>query len=202
MPRPDRRTRAPGDRSRALVLEQAAALATLDGLDGVSIARLAEATGMPKSSVYALFGSKEQLQLETIDTARVSLITHVIAPVISTTSPGRDRLQGLCDGYLDYVEHRVFPGGCFFVGAAADVGGRRGPVRDRVADYQRQWSDLLVQTASDAQAAGEITPDADPDQLAFELGAILAGANLAAVLQDDNTIIHRARRAVRSRLDG
>ena len=199
---PKKQTRAPGERSRARVVEQAAQLATIVGIEGISIGRLADATGIAKSSVYALFGSKEQLQLETIDTARVSLITHVIAPVISTTSPGRDRLQGLCDGYLDYVEHRVFPGGCFFVGAAADVGGRRGPVRDRVADYQRQWSDLLVQTASDAQAAGEITPDADPDQLAFELGAILAGANLAAVLQDDNTIIHRARRAVRSRLDG
>ncbi len=183
------------------MLEQAAALATLDGLNGVSIARLADATGMPKSSVYALFGSKEQLQLETIDAARMSLITHVVAPALSTTPPGRERLQRLCDGYLDYVEQRVFPGGCFFVGAAADVGGRRGPVRDRVAEYQRQWSELLAQTTRDAQAAGEVDPDVDPDQLAFELGALLAGANLAAVLHDDNTIITRARAAVRSRLD-
>ncbi len=200
MPGRERRTRAPGDRSRARVLEQAAALATLDGLDGVSIARLADATGMPKSSVYVLFGSKEQLQLETIETARTSLITHVVAPAISTTPPGRERLQRLCDGYLDYIEQRVFPGGCFFVGAAADMGGRSGPVRDRVADYQRQWSDLLAQTTRDAQAAGEVSRDADPDQLAFELGAILTGTNVAAVLHDDNTIIDRARGAIRSRL--
>jgi AcrR family transcriptional regulator len=196
-----RRTRAPGDRSRARVLERAASLATLDGLDGVSIARLADATGMPKSSVYALFGSKEQLQLETIDTARTSLIAHVVAPALSTTPPGRERLRRLCQGFLDYVEQRVFPGGCFFVGAAADVGGRRGVVRDRVADYQRQWSDLLVQSTREAQSASEVEPDADPNQLAFELGAILTGASLAAVLHDDNTIIDRARKAINSRLD-
>src|ERR1700734_141390 len=131
-PRPPdagRRTRAPGDRSRARVLEHAAALATLEGLDGVSIARIAAATGMPKSSVYVLFGSKEELQLATVDAARASFIRHVAAPAI-TTAPGRPRLQRLCDGYLDYVEQRIFPGGCFFVTASAEMGGRHGPVRD------------------------------------------------------------------------
>jgi AcrR family transcriptional regulator len=195
-----RRTRAPGDRSRARVLEQAAALATLEGLEGISIARLATATGMPKSSVYVLFGSKEQLQLATIDAARASFITHVVTPAITTGPPGKEQLLQLCDGFLDYVEQRIFPGGCFFVTASAELGGRSGPVRDRVARYQRQWRDLLAQTTRDAQAAGELTPDADPDQLAFEIGAILAGANIAAVLHDDNTIIDRAREAIRQRI--
>ena len=118
-----RRTRAPGDRSRARVLEHAVALATLEGLDGVSIARLAAATGMPKSSVYVLFGSKQELQLATIDAARASFIRHVVTPAITTTPSGRQRLQRLCDGYLDYVEQRIFPGGCFFVTASAEMGG-------------------------------------------------------------------------------
>lgn len=197
---PPRRTRAPGDRSRARVLEHAAALATLEGLEGISIARLANATGMPKSSVYVLFGSKEQLQLATIDAARASFITHVVTPAITTTPLGRERLKRLCDGYLDYVEQRIFPGGCFFVTAGAEVGGRSGPVRDRVAHYQRQWRDLLAQTTRDAQAASELTANADPDQLAFELGMILAGTSIAAILHDDNTLINLARRAIRQRI--
>lgn len=197
---PPRRTRAPGDRSRARVLEYAAALATLEGLEGISIARLANATGMPKSSVYVLFGSKEQLQLATIDAARASFITHVVTPAITTTPLGRERLKRLCDGYLDYVEQRIFPGGCFFVTAGAEVGGRSGPVRDRVAHYQRQWRDLLAQTTRDAQAASELTANADPDQLAFELGMILAGTSIAAILHDDNTLINLARRAIRQRI--
>lgn len=197
----ERRTRAPGDRSRARVLEHAAALATLEGLDGVSIARIAAATGMPKSSVYVLFGSKEELQLATIDAARANFIRHVVTPAI-TTPPGRQRLQRLCDGYLDYVEQRIFPGGCFFVNASAEMGGRHGPVRDRVALYQRQWRQLLTETTHQAHTSHELPPGTDPDQLAFELGAILAGSNIAAILHNDNTIIDRARQAVRARLDG
>ncbi len=155
---------------------------------------------MPKSSVYVLFGSKEQLQLATIDAARASFVTHVVTPALTTTPPGGQRLLQLCNGYLDYVEKRTFPGGCFFVSAAAEMGGRRGPVRDRVAGYQQQWRELLAQATHQAHAAGELSPGSDPDQLAFELGAILAGANLAAVLHDDNTIIGRAREAIRSRV--
>jgi AcrR family transcriptional regulator len=192
-----RRTRAPGERSRARVLEQAAALATLEGLDGISIARLAAATGMPKSSVYVLFGSKERLQLATIDAAQTSFITHVITPAVTTTPPGRQRLLQLCDGYLDYVEQRIFPGGCFFVTASAEMGGRHGPVRDRVAFYQRQWRELLLETARDAHDAGELQAGTDTEQLAFELGVILAGTNIAAVLHDDKTIVNRAREAIR-----
>jgi AcrR family transcriptional regulator len=200
-PERERRTRAPGDRSRARVLEHAAALATLEGLDGVSIARIAAATGMPKSSVYVLFGSKEELQLATIDAARASFIRHVIAPAITTTPPGRQLLQRLCDGYLDYVEQRIFPGGCFFVTASAEMGGRHGPVRDRVALYQKEWREFLTESTRQAHTAHELPPGTDPDQLAFELGAILAGSDIAAVLHDDNTIIDRARQAVRARLD-
>ena len=110
-PRP-KRTRAPGERSRARIVEQAAKLATIDGLEGLSIGRLAEATGLPKSSVHALFGSKEQLQLATISAARDSFITEVVGPALSSTEPGRERLLALCEGYLSYVERRVFPGGC------------------------------------------------------------------------------------------
>jgi AcrR family transcriptional regulator len=155
---------------------------------------------MPKSSVYVLFGSKERLQLATIDAARTSFITHVITPALTTTPPGRQRLLQLCEGYLDYVEQRIFPGGCFFVTASAEMGGRHGPVRDRVALYQRQWRELLREVAHDAHDADELPAGSDPEQLAFELGVILAGTDIAAVLHDDNTIVDRARETVHKHL--
>jgi AcrR family transcriptional regulator len=200
--RPGARPRAPGERSRARVLAEAAALATVEGLDGVSMARLADATGMPKSSVYVLFGSKERLQLATIDTALNSFVAEVITPAMTNTPPGRQRLLELCDGFLSYVERRVFPGGCFFVAASAELGGQSGPVHDRVAVYQRQWRELLAQTAKDAEAANELPPGTDPEQLAFELGAMLAGTDIVAVLHSDNAAIEHARRAVHDRIRG
>jgi AcrR family transcriptional regulator len=196
----ERRRRAPGERSRRLILGHAARLATVEGLEGLSIGRLAEATGMPKSSVYVLFGSKEQLQLATIDAARSSFLEEVVAPALGAVPPGRERLGALCEGFLGYVQRRVFPGGCFFVATAAELGARRGRVHDRVAAYQREWRDLLEQTAREAGQAGELADGADPAQLAFELSVILAGANIVAVLHDDDGAIDRARRAVTTRL--
>ena len=195
-----KRTRAPGERSRARVVEQAAQLATIEGIEGLSIGRLSDATGIAKSSVYALFGSKQELQLATINAARDSFITEVVTPALLTTEPGRERLLALCDGFLSYVERRVFPGGCFFVAASAEVGARPGPVHDEVARIQRQWRDLLEREANVAIETGELPVGSDAGQLAFELGAILAGTNLVSVLHDDLEVVARARSAVRNRL--
>lgn len=195
-----RSTRAPGDRARARIVEHAAALATTEGLDGVSIGRLAKVTGVAKSSVHALFGSKEELQLATIDAARNSFIAEVVAPTLATTQTGLARLVALCDGYLDYVERRVFPGGCFFVSVSAEVGARPGRVHDEVASVQGQWRDLLGAEARSAHQRGELPDGRDPAQLAFELGVILAGTNIVTVLHDDDHAIARARVAVRDRL--
>jgi AcrR family transcriptional regulator len=197
---PKKQTRAPGERSRARVVEQAAQLATIEGIEGISIGRLADATGIAKSSVYALFGSKEDLQLATINAARDSFIIEVVVPALRTTEPGRQRLLALCEGFLSYVERRVFPGGCFFVSASAEVGGRPGRVRDEVARIQQQWRDLLGREAMAAVDRGELPVGIDPDQLAFELGVVLAGTNIVNVLHDDVAVIDRARSAVKSRL--
>lgn len=196
-----KRTRAPGDRSRARIVEQAAELATIEGLDGLSIGRLAEATRVPKSSVHALFGSKEALQLATINAARDSFVAEVVNPVFEAAEPGLQRLLALCEGYLSYVERRVFPGGCFFVAASAEVGARPGRVHDEVARVQQQWRDLLDGEARSAVEKRELASDVDPTQVAFELGVILAGTNIVSVLHDDNGVIDRARAAIRTRLN-
>ena len=199
---PARRTRAPGQRSRARIVEQAAKLATIEGLDGLSIGRLAEAAGLPKSSVHALFGSKQELQLATINAARDSFINEVVGPALGSAEPGLERLLALCEGYLSYVERRVFPGGCFFVAAAAEVGAQAGRVHDEVARIQQQWRDLLAAEARAAAGKGQLPDGTDAVQLAFELGVILAGTDLVSVLHDDLHVISRARTAIRTRLAG
>jgi AcrR family transcriptional regulator len=197
--KPARRPRAPGERSRGRVLERAARLATVEGLEGLTIGRLAEVAGMPKSSVYVLFGSKQDLQLATVEAARASFVTEVVAPAVALPA-GRARLLALCEGFLSYVERRVFPGGCFFVSAAAEMGGQTGALHDRVAAIQQEWRDLLQREARRADADVDLPPGSDPDQLAFELGALLAGTDIVAVLHSDDRVIERARHAIRQRL--
>jgi AcrR family transcriptional regulator len=174
----------------------------VSGRDRKAQARAFGAGPDAAGSVHALFGSKEELQLATINAARDSFVTEVVAPAFATTDTGRERLMALCDGYLAYVERRVFPGGCFFVAVSAEVGARPGRVHDEVARIQSQWRDLLDAEARSAYDRGELPEGRDPAQLAFELGVILAGTDIVTVLHDDNRAIARARAAVRDRLSG
>src|SRR5579862_5615789 len=108
-----RKRRSDGERSRNAILREAAQLATVEGLAGLSIARLAEAVGMSKSGLFAHFGSKEELQLATIETASAIFAVEVVEPAHDAPA-GLPRLRALADRFLAHVEGRVFPGGCFF----------------------------------------------------------------------------------------
>ena len=196
---PERRRRADGERSRRAILEAAAQLATTDGLEGLSIGHLAERIGMSKSGLYAHFGSKEELQLATVDTAREIFENDVVRPTETLADP-LARLEALCERFLSHVERRVFAGGCFFASAAAELDTRPGPVQERVVELQRQWEDTLERLIIDAQAAGELDTNENPAQLVFEIDAYLLSGNTGFVLNGDPTPLRRARTAVQSRL--
>jgi AcrR family transcriptional regulator len=194
-----RTPRADGLRSRAAILDAAARLATVEGLEGLSIGRLADHIGMSKSGLYAHFGSKEELQLATVDTAAQIFRDDVIHPTETVRAPF-DRLEALCDAFLSHLERRVFPGGCFFVSAAAEFDTHPGPVKEQVASFLRGWLATLEELAARAQENGDIDADEDPAQLAFELDAYLLMANMAFLLHNDPRTLDRARAAVEARL--
>ena len=125
-----RAERADGIKSRRNILNAAASLATTEGLDGLSIGSLAEHIGMSKSGLYAHFGSKEELQLATIETAGAIFVAVIIEPTLLIDDP-LERIRALCSRFLDHVERRVFPGGCFFASVSAEFATRPGPVRAR-----------------------------------------------------------------------
>jgi AcrR family transcriptional regulator len=188
-----------GERTRAAILDEAARLATVDGLEGLSIGQLAGATGMSKSGLYAHFGSKLDLQLATIEAARQTFVAEVQRPALRAPR-GIERLLAVCEAFLSHVERRVFPGGCFFSAAAVDVGTRPGPVHDAIVTQRLDWLALLERLAREAAQLGQLEPGADPAQLAFELQALLVAANTSFILQGDAGVFERARTAIRERL--
>ncbi len=188
-----------GEQTRAAVLAHAMAIASVEGLDALSIGRLASELPVSKSGVFARFGSKEELQLATIDAAAEVFVDRVVRPALATP-PGVARLWRLCDGWLTYSRDRIFPGGCFFYSVAAEYDARPGRLRDAIAGQQAKWTGLLARAAEDARQLGELTPDCDTDLLAFELDAFGATANGRAVLRDDLRVYDRARAATRARL--
>lgn len=195
-----RRTRSDGEQTRAAVVSAAADLATTQGLDGLSIAELADAVGMSKSGLFAHFGSKEQLQLATIGHAEEIFEREVIAPALETPD-GVGRLRALVEANLSYLDRDVFPGGCFFASTQHEFAARPGPVRDRLARAHQLWLDLLTAAATSTQHEGSLEPTIDPEQLAFELAAIIIGANWTRKLLDDDHAISRARHACARMID-
>ena len=190
-----RRQRSDGIRSREAILREAARLATVEGIGGLSIARLADAVGMSKSGLFAHFRSKEELQLATIETADAIFQSEVVDPALEAPA-GITRLRALCEAFLAHLERGVFPGGCFFASVAAEIDTHPGPVRDHALATVADWFNQLETAVTEAQAEHTVNPDDDPAQVAFELNSYLLLANAQYVATNDAGALDRARRAI------
>lgn len=192
-PLPQRRS--DGERTHAAILDAAMRVASVEGLGGLTLGRLADELGISKSGVYGHFGSKERLQRETIEAAREVYALEVREPGLDAPE-GLGQLEGLCEAYLSYVERRVFPGGCFFAHVIGELDARDGVLHDEVAAGNRGWLALLADRAREARDRGELEGSVDVEQLAFELTAAMELANYLSLLHRDPELVERGRRAV------
>jgi AcrR family transcriptional regulator len=189
-----------GNATRESILQAAADIASVEGLEGLTIGRLATELNMSKSGLFAHFGSKEELQLATIDAARRRFVDHVVRP--SRHLPrGRARLEALLEDWLKYFRAEVFPGGCFFCNIQAEFDSRPdNVVREIIAENTRQFDAFIEREIRKAQEAGELDPSIDPAQLAFEFDALGSLANQQFQLTHDRAVFDRAATGMRSRL--
>ena len=189
-----------GERTRQAILSHASRLASAEGLEAVSLQRLASDLGISKSGLFAHFGSKEELQLATVEEAGRVFTEEVLKPGLKTPA-GIGRVWAMCNSFLSYLSRGVFPGGCFFEAALSEFDSKPGRIRDAVVDKRGYWVASLARAIREAKPAGDIQADVDADQVAWELGSLLVGANSSCV-QDGGTVgIERARRAIRDRLE-
>ncbi|MGW7269989.1 TetR/AcrR family transcriptional regulator [Streptomyces sp. NPDC054864] len=188
-----------GNQTRRLVLRRTVDIASVEGLDALSVGRIATELKLSKSGVFALFGSKEELQLATIRAAGRIFLDAVVEPA-TQSPPGLDRVWHLCARWLDYSRQRVFPGGCFFHGVIAEFDAREGAVHDALVLADREWTGTVERCVAEARDTGELRPDTDVSQLAFELIALMETANAHSVLHDEPSVYRRAGAAITARL--
>jgi AcrR family transcriptional regulator len=196
---PDGRRRR-GNRTRESILQAAADLASVEGLEGLTIGRLAAELGMSKSGLFAHFGSKEELQLATIDAARRRFVEHVVKP--SRGLPrGRARVEALLQDWLSYYRAEVFSGGCFFHTVKAEFDSRpSSAVRQVVTEDAREFLAFLTREVRKAQEAGDLDASVEAEQIAFELDALGAAAHQQFQLMHDPAVFDRAERAMTDRI--
>lgn len=190
---------ARGNQTRQLVLKRAVEIASVEGLEGLSLGRLSTELKLSKSGVFALFGSKEDLQLATVRAAIKVYLEHVVQPA-RDLPPGLDRLWQVCTGWLDYSRRRVFPGGCFFYSVTAEYDAREGKVHDTLASARANWFTFVEQTVREAQQSGEVEEGTDAAQLTFELVALMEMANAESVLHNEFTCYDKASKGILNRL--
>ena len=179
-------TRTKGKRTRAAILERAVDLASVEGLEGLTIGRLAADLEMSKSGLFAHFGSKQELQLATVAAAADGFRAVVIEPSLAAPD-GAPRLRAMAERYLDYLH--TFSGGCFWGSTASEYDDRPGPVRDAIAASLDAWMAELVRQA-------KVAGIADPDRYAFELYSVVMGANSRYRLSGDRRVFDLARAAL------
>lgn len=178
--------RARGDASRRAVLTFATDLASVGGLDGLSIGQLADASGHSKSSIAGLFRNKEGLQLATVAAGREVFMTVVVERA-REHERGLARLVALMHHLIEYSRTRVFTGGCFFAAITADVDSKPGPVRDAVRLAMTQWYEYIRRQVQHAAEAGELVLDDEGiEQLSFALPALYEQANARSLLDDSD----------------
>ncbi len=190
---------AKGAKTRDAILAAAVDMASVEGLEGLTLGLLADRLNLSKSGLYAHFGSKEDLQLATFDRARDTFVEEAMRPAFSEPR-GLPRLWGLVQSYLSYLDRGVFRGGCFISGAAAEFDAKSGPVHDAVAKAVADWRGSIKRAVEMAIEAGHLVPETDAAQLGYELCALLQGTNFQYEILGDQQVLTRCARSVCERL--
>ncbi|HEY1688442.1 MAG TPA: TetR/AcrR family transcriptional regulator [Solirubrobacteraceae bacterium] len=177
--------------TRETILERSVDLASSEGLEGLTIGKLANDLHMSKSGLFAHFGSKQELQLATIEAAAARFAAEVVVPA-QAFPEGAPRLRAYCERYLDYLEAGVFAGGCFWAATSAEFDDRPGPVRDAVRAGVLAWTGELERQAAIAGVE-------NPAALSFEIYSLVLGANACSRLLSKDALSH-ARAAIAQRL--
>ena len=176
-----------GEETRQNILDTALAEASLAGLSGLSIGGLAEKVEMSKSGLFAHFSSKEDLQLQVLQTARDRFIEEVIVPALQQPR-GEPRVKALFENWLSWTESQYLPGGCPFVSAAVELDDQPGTLRDYLVQSQRDWLDTLATAARISIEEGHFREELDTQRFAFEFySIILAYYHFSRLLEDPET---------------
>jgi AcrR family transcriptional regulator len=189
-----------GDLTRASIVEAALAVASREGLEGLTIGSLADALAMSKSGVFAHFGSREELQLAVLKAYARRFVDDVL--VVAVKQPrGLPRVRAILELWLKHLSHELTTG-CILIGGAFEYDDREGPLRDAMVEIIDGWQAELVKAIRLAIDEGHIRRDVDARQIAFEIYGLMLATHQAARLLRAADAVRRGRAGVERLLAG
>ena len=187
---PTRRTLSKGQQTKATLVDAALGLATQIGLEGLSIGAVAEVTQMSKSGVFAHFGSREELQIAVVREYHRRFKEEVFAPALQAER-GLPRLAALFDRWVHRTSIEI-DSGCIYISGAVEFDDRPGPVRDALIESMHAWLGALQRAVSQAQELGQLAPQADTEQVVFEIHALILALHYEARFLKSPRALQRA----------
>jgi AcrR family transcriptional regulator len=175
---------AKGEETRIKILEEAASLASVCGLEDMSIGQLAKATGLSKSGLFAHFNSKENLQRQVVQWVARMFTEQVLKPAFREPR-GVPRIRAIFENWKNWIEGDSLPGGCMMIASSTEFSDKPGAVRDEIVQMMKELLQSLTRSASIAVEEGHFRPDTDPGQFAFEFESLLHGYHLLQRLLKD-----------------
>jgi len=190
--RPSGRAMLKGQQTKQAIVQAAVSMGTQVGLEGLSIGHLAERMHMSKSGVFAHFGSREELQISVIREYFASFEQEVFYPAMQAPK-GLPRVRALFDNWMKRVAVEL-QSGCIFISGAVEFDDRPGPVRDALVHSVQTWLQALYRAVVQAKQCGHLTPDADEQQVAFEIHALILALHYEARFLKNPGSLARANR--------
>lgn len=184
------------ENSKDLILDRAVQMASVQGLNGLTIGRLAEALSLSKGGICAHFPSKFDLQVAVVGKAAHIFQRVVVVPALEK-APGLPQLQALSNAWFDYLMAGTFEGGCFFTNVLLEVDDLEGnEVREAVVQQYNRFIDLIERSARDAVTQGHFRLDLEVQQFAFEFLGILLSTIMWRGLQRETHTVALAKKAI------
>lgn len=161
-----------GEETRARILREALRQVAVVGFEGLTLGPLAEQLGLSKSGLFAHFGSREELQLATLELAAEDFRREVLEPALKSPR-GLPRLLSILQNWFA----RYTKVGCVFLAGSAEYDDRPGEMRDALTRLHSEWRNSLAVALRQCQQEGELDETMDAEQVAFEIFAISTGGH-------------------------
>ena len=167
-----------GPQTKLAIIDAALGLAAQIGLEGLSIGAIAEVTQMSKSGVFAHFGSREELQISVVREYHHRFEQEVFYPALEAPR-GLPRLRAMFANWMQRTSAEL-DSGCIYISGAVEFDDRAGPVRDALAESVNTWLTAMKRAVVLAMQEGHLRADADEEQIAFEIHALILALHYEA----------------------
>lgn len=167
------------DDKRAVILTAGAELMLRKGYHGTGIQEIVDRAGVPKGSFYNYFKSKEGFALAAMESSSRDHIGSFEAALSDRRLTPRQRVIDIYTSMaMQYEETRSYTTGCFVGNLCQELADTNASVAEKAEYLFRNYTASLARCIREAQDAGEVGHDVDPDRLAEAIfnsweGAIL-----------------------------